>query len=175
MAYFQVLETPITGQAFLATDRDVVGFEANRMGYAKERVSVEDVFLCRMTGLARWFSALEITSEVYECKSPICGRNGLPLFTRKRDSCEPAHDLYTVRFKVKERVVIDDFEYAVPYREIPVSVSPQSNFCTVCDSDGERLEKRLKKRLEDQQANQDGCPLSDEARRILARARSCAT
>ena len=171
MTYFQVLFTPVTGQAFLATRKDVVGFKTERREYAEREVSEEDVLLCRMTKLARWFAALEVTSNVYECDSPICGENGLPLFTQGPDSCEPAHDLYKVRFKAKKRVVIDDLAYAVPHGEIPVSVPVRGNFVAVDDSAGECLVKLLRKNHDHPVCR----PLRSKDVDTLARARRCGT
>lgn len=51
--------------------------------------------------------------------SPIFG-GGLPLLTPHRDSAASAHEKYTVRFKVKADVVLDDLEYAVSIHELAV-------------------------------------------------------
>ena len=60
---------------------------------ASQLVKVGDIFLCYMVRLSRWCGALEVTSAVFEDRTPIF---------RQTD------DPYVVRFKVKPLVMLDD-------------------------------------------------------------------
>ena len=113
MAYFLVTFTPVTGQAFLEGDRTVTGFKERSLW---EEVGPGAVFVCYLTRLSRWFGVLEVESGPCRGRSPIFG-GGLPLFTPSPDSSVSAHEQYTVRFKVKPDVVLDDLEYAVSIHE----------------------------------------------------------
>lgn len=116
--------------------------------------------------------------------SQICG-NGLPLFTDGHDSCEPAHALYPVRFKVKSCVVLDP-KHAIPIHKPEVwnclsftrGQQPKDpgwkgflrgNLKRFDDSDGRHLEKLLKKQQRKEVVHQ----LSRKESRALERARRC--
>ena len=145
------------------------------------------MFLCYLTRLSRWFGVLEVESAPCRDGSPIFG-GGLPLFTPHSDSSTSAHAKYTVRFKVKSDVVLDDPEHAAPIYEPKVwdclsftrgqqrrdpgwKGSLRGNLKKLGANDGRHLEKLL----EDQRANPISYPLSPKDVNILARARRCGT
>ena len=106
MAYFQVLFTPVTGQAFLETGMDVVRFKNDGWDTRKER-SPRDVILCRMIPPGTMVRGARGQVRCLRRRQPDPREKWAPLFTCGPDSCEPAHHLYTARFKVEPCVVLD--------------------------------------------------------------------
>ena len=163
MAYFLDLFTPDTRRAFREKDAEITGFRKRRWRSA-ERVRRGDIFLCYLTGLSRWWAALETQSEFYDDDSPIFG--------------DP--DPYTARFKVKPIIILDP-ELAIPIKDDEVwrtltitrqyeRASHWSGFFRqplnrIDDDDGDFLLKLLK----EQQANPKSYPLTAKDKRLLAR------
>ena len=97
MAYFLDLFTPETWSAFCEMGGTVTGFRERQRGLAFERVRPGDIFLCYMTRLSRWCGVLQAESGAYYDDSPM------------HADFAP----YTVRFKVKPIVILDN-ERAIP-------------------------------------------------------------
>lgn len=93
MAFVLDLFTPETWAAFKANGASVSGFSERQRTRASQLVKVGDIFLCYMVRLSRWCGALEVTSTVFEDRTPIF---------------KQTDDPYVVRFKVKPLVMLDD-------------------------------------------------------------------
>jgi hypothetical protein len=91
MAFYLVLFTPETWDAFRSHGGQVSGFRERYERLARERIKVGDTLLCYLVGLSRWCGALEVASGAFRDETPIFG--------------DP--DPYVVRFRVRQVVALD--------------------------------------------------------------------
>ena len=70
MKYWLDLFTWKTWQEFVQAGADVSGFSEHRWRTV-QRIKPDDVLVCYMTGLSRFFALLEVTGEPYKDASPI--------------------------------------------------------------------------------------------------------
>ncbi|MGQ9602889.1 MAG: hypothetical protein ACUVUU_01610 [bacterium] len=100
MAYYLVLFSPETYEAFTKSNRDICGFSIRQQN-AASKIAVGDKFIGYMTKLSRWVGVLEVMSEWF--------RDDTPLFYEKDDP-------FVIRFKVRRLAWLPK-EKAIPIRD----------------------------------------------------------
>lgn len=163
MAFYIVIFSPETYQAFLTSDQTISGFR-ERQKTTASTLKPGDKLICYVTKLSRWMGILEVQSKYFVDDEPI--------FTSENDP-------YIIRFKVAPQIVL-------PIENgIPVSDDISWNFLTftsklfkgstawtgivrgslreVKDKDGKYLESILKNQL----VNPIIIPLNDVEKRKL--------
>lgn len=100
MAYYLVLCSPETYEAFTKSSRDIFGFSVRRQS-AASRVAIGDKLICYMTKLSRWVGVLEVMSKWF--------RDDTPLFYETDDP-------FVIRFKVRPLAWLPK-EKAIPIRD----------------------------------------------------------
>src|SRR4051812_1949287 len=100
MTHYLDLFSPATWEAFLASPRNVSGFQIRHWKWA-QRVQPGDRLLCYMTKLSRWSGLLEVVDGPYKDETPLF---------------YPEADPFIVRFHVKPLVCLP-VEHAVPIKE----------------------------------------------------------
>lgn len=100
MGYFIDLFSPETYAGFSRSSRDISGFRLRHKSMA-ERIAPQDIFVCYLTRLSRWFGLLEVV------EGPFIGNE--PIFV-------PENDPFVVRFRVRALVWLD-IDKAIPIHD----------------------------------------------------------
>ena len=167
MSYYLDLFSPETHLAFSHSDRAVSGFRV-RQRSAAERIKPGDKLVCYITRISRWIGLLQVETPFFE--------NDAPIFYGKDDP-------FTIRFKVKPLVWLDQLDAAIPIHDptvwetlsITKSYDPSGKTWTgpfraslnkMTEEDGRFLETRLLAQID---AARIRYPLSNSDQRLLKR------
>jgi hypothetical protein len=168
MSYVLDLFTPKTWKAFREHGSTVTGFRPAHRARAQNLVKPGDLFICYLVRLSRWCGLLEAVSDYYEDSTPIF---------------RPDDDPWTIRFKVKPIVVLEEGE-SIPIRlpEVwntlsrtrslqqnsvawPGKAALQSSLVRISTADGDFLSDQLRR----QAVQRIVFPLSESDKKELTR------
>lgn len=91
MSYYLAIFSENTYQAFLKSDKTIMGFPVNKFKLA-EKIKPGDKFICYITKIGRWCAVFDVESQLFEDQTPVF--------------VQQFPDPYCIRFKISPRILL---------------------------------------------------------------------